>query len=50
MALALLLPFWLCPLAALKVSLESGGILKTLDILSISGEPYAPNSVGERSL
>lgn len=32
----------------MKVSLESGGILGTLSILSISGEPYAPSTVGER--
>lgn len=40
------LAIW-CPLPKPKVTLESGGILDTLSMLSISGEPYAPNSVGE---
>eukprot|EP00752_Nemacystus_decipiens_P001785 g1725.t1 len=35
----------LVPPNSLVVSLESGGILETFEILSISAEPYAPNSI-----
>lgn len=47
-ALLSALAVWYLPLPKPKVSLESGGVLGTLNMLSISGEPYAPNSVGER--